>query len=519
MIGVSVSSSYFCRSALALLLISVCCGPNRVHAADQKPGAPTAKTQQRLQQLKKLEDEKELLRLFADTLEQVKTRYVEADVSERELIEAAIQGMVSRLDPYSHYIAPKDLDRFRKGLDHEFIGIGIQVSEREGHLLITSPLFDTPAWRAGLRAGDKILKINDTSTRGLSIDAAVKLMSGAIGSEVSITVSHPGDRVAETVKLKRERILQPTVIGYHRDAQGVWDFYCDHEHQIGYVRITAFSGNTASDLQRVLKTLLGEGMRGLVVDLRFNPGGMLKQAIQVCDLFLRKGRIVSIEGRATRNEAWEATSEGTLIPVGFPVVVLVNRFSASAAEIVSACLQDNHAATIIGERTWGKGSVQNVIVLDDGKSALKLTTAGYHRPSGKNIHREVEASESDQWGVHPDKGFVIKLKREEMRDLDALLARQDELTQIRHRALSQGQPKSAKGYDAKPKESHFVDRQLKKALETIRTKIDASANKKQTDAATEVPKVEPREPVPAGAKDGKEELQQGKTQRPAGAPR
>ncbi len=172
----------------------------------------------------RLADEKELIRLFADTLEQVKSKYVESDVTERELIEAAIRGMISKLDPYSNYIPPQELDQFRKGVEREFVGIGIQVSERDGHLQIVSPLFGTPAWRAGLRAGDRILRIDDTSTRGLSLDDAIKLMGGKVGSEVTVTVLHPDGKQAETVQLTRERIEQPTVLGFQRNAEGVWDF-------------------------------------------------------------------------------------------------------------------------------------------------------------------------------------------------------------------------------------------------------------------------------------------------------
>ncbi len=493
MIGVPISSAHLCRILVVTLLVSAFWGPFPLRAADQEAESalPNVHAPNIQQRRKQLDEEKKLIRLFADTLEQVKSKYVKANVSERELIEAAIQGMISRLDPYSNYIPPQDLDQFRKGIDREFIGIGIQVSDRDGHLQITSPLFDTPAWHAGLRAGDKILKINDTSTRGLSIDDAVKLMSGDVGTEVSITVLHPDGKKAETVKLIRQRIQQPTVIGFHRDLKGVWDYFCDHEQRIGYVRITAFSGKTSRDLRRILTRLLEQGMRGLVVDLRFNPGGMLKQAIQVSDMFLHKGRIVSIEGRSTRHQAWDAKPEGTLIPKAFPVAVLVNRFSASAAEIVSACLQDNQAATIIGERTWGKGSVQNIIVLDDGKSALKLTTAGYHRPSGKNIHREVGASEKDQWGVHPDKGFVIRLSNQEMRDLGLWFGEQDELTKIRRQKTAKAPlqsngadratpdratPDRATANSATADRPTFVDRQLQKALATLRSQIVANAD-------------------------------------------
>ncbi len=237
----------------------------------------------------RLAEERELIRLLADTLEQVRANYVDSQVSERELIEAAIHGMIARLDPYSDYIAPQDLDQFRKGVEREFVGIGVQVSERDGQMQIISPLYGTPAWRAGLRAGDRILKIGETSTRGLSLDDAIKLMTGEIGSEVTVSVLHPDETRAETVTLKRERIQQPTVIGYRRQADGVWDYFCDAADKIGYVRVAAFSRNTTDELKHALQRLQSDNMQGLVLDLRFNPGGMLNQAIETSDLFSARG--------------------------------------------------------------------------------------------------------------------------------------------------------------------------------------------------------------------------------------
>src|SRR5262249_6886050 len=182
----------------------------------------------------------------------------------------------------------------------------------------------------------------------------------------------------------------------------------------------AFSRETTAELRRALAQLEKEGLKGLIVDLRFNPGGLLSTAIEVSDLFIASGRIVSTKGRNTPERVWDAQKEGTF--EGFPMVALVNHYSASASEILSACLQDHQRAVVIGERTWGKGSVQNVIELEGGKSALKLTTASYHRPSGKNIHRFPDAKESDEWGVMPDPGFELKLN----------LAQTERLIRYRH---------------------------------------------------------------------------------------
>lgn len=415
--------------------------------------------------------ERELLRLLSDALEQVRAHYIDSQLSERELIDAAIQGMVSRLDPYSHYVRPEELDQFRKGIEREFIGIGIQVAERDGRLQIISPLHGTPAWRAGLRAGDQILQINDTSTRDLSLVDAMRLMSGEVGSEVQISVLHLNEGQAETVTLKRELIQEPTVLGYRRLAAGEWDYFCDLSAKIGYIRITSFSRKTADDLSQTLQQLLADGMRGLVVDLRFNPGGMLNQAIEASDLFLHEGRIVSMVGRSMDDRVWDAREDGTIIPRGFPVGVLVNRYSASAAEIVSAALQDNQVAVIVGERTWGKGSVQNIVELEQGKSALKLTTAGYQRPSGKNIHRAAGAAETDDWGVQPDAGFAVPSNDLERYELGRHLA------WLGAAPPPDGPPAARRDGEVATESddpAEFVDRQLDRALEYVRGRLSAS---------------------------------------------
>ena len=209
--------------------------------------------------------------------------------------------------------------------------------------------------------------------------------------------------------ITREWVHVETVLGDRRKSDDSWDFMLDHDKHIGYIRLTAFSRDTAQDLKKALVELRKEGLKGLILDLRFNPGGLLNSAIEVSDLFIAKGRIVSTKGRNTPERVWDAQKEGTF--EGFPMAVLVNHYSASASEIVSACLQDHKRAAVIGERTWGKGSVQNVIELEGGKSALKLTTASYHRPSGKNIHRFPDAKETDEWGVMPDAGYEVRLSR------------------------------------------------------------------------------------------------------------
>ncbi|HEX4129626.1 MAG TPA: S41 family peptidase [Pirellulales bacterium] len=369
----------------------------------------------------------ELYKVFADTMYQVEQNYVK-DVDRRELMEAAIRGVLDKLDPYSNYISPDEISRFKTSVESQFGGIGIQITMDGGRLKILSPLVGSPAYRAGLQAGDTIDEINGKSTAGLGIDDAVKLLKGEAGSDVSLSVRHRSGG-KETVHLEREVIHLDTVLGDLRKDDDRWDFMLDHERKIGYIRITAFSRETPHDVEAALKQLDKEHVRALIIDLRFNPGGLLKSATDIADLFVAEGLIVKTVGRNTSPREVHAHKAGTY--EGYPIAILVNRYSASASEIVSACLQDHHRAVVIGERTWGKGSVQNVIDLEDGKSALKLTTASYWRPSGKNIHRFPDAKEADEWGVSPDKGYEMKLTDNETSDL-VRYRRDRDVLQVNH---------------------------------------------------------------------------------------
>jgi len=359
----------------------------------------------------KQEDDYELLKILVDTLDQVERNYVK-DVDRRELIEAAIRGVLSELDPYSNYISPDEMRRFRTSVESEFGGIGIQISMDGGQLTVLSPLVGTPAYRAGLLSGDRIVAINGKSTEGITLEEAVRRLKGKAGTKVSLTVIHPGQSKKEKVSITRERISVATVLGDRRDEKDRWDFMLDHEKHIGYIRVTAFSRGTAEELRKAVTELRKAKLGGLILDLRFNPGGLLTSAIEVSDLFISRGRIVSTEGRNSPGRVWDAHKPDTI--EGFPMVVLVNRYTASAAEIVAACLQDHKRAAIMGERTWGKGSVQNVISLEHDRSALKLTTAAYRRPNGKNIHRFPDSKEEDEWGVVPDKKHRLQVTDREM---------------------------------------------------------------------------------------------------------
>jgi carboxyl-terminal processing protease len=372
----------------------------------------------------------ELFQVFADTLEQVERNYVEP-ISRRELMEAAIEGLLGKLDPYSSYIAPEEISQFRTSVESRFGGVGIQIRWTNEDLTVVTPLVGTPAYLAGLQSEDRIVAIDGKSTAAIAaenpsvenrISQAVELLKGEPGSTVDVTFRH-GNSPAKTVALTREVIRVETVLGDRRDESDSWDFMLDPEHKIGYIRITSFSRDTADDLRKAMVSLKEQGLQGLILDLRFDPGGLLTSAVEVSDMFVSNGRIVSTKGRNVTERAWDARHPDTFD--GFPMAVLVNHLSASASEIVSACLQDHGRAVIIGERTWGKGSVQNVIELEDGKSALKLTTAGYVRPNGKNIHRSADATEEDEWGVTPDDNFLIRLSTDETRRMLSVRAERD----------------------------------------------------------------------------------------------
>ena len=418
------------------------------------------------------EDERyELYKLLVDTIDQVERNYVK-EVDRRELFEAAIQGVLGKLDPYSAYISPEELKQFRSSVESEFGGIGIQIGVEDGHLKVLSPLVGTPAYRAGIVAGDWIVEIDGKSTKGISTEEAVKRLKGEAGTKVTLGIRSDGKSEKRAIEVARERIHVETVLGDHRGDDDAWRFLLDDESRIGYIRLTTFSRDTARELQQALEKLKSQNARGLILDLRFNPGGLLSAAIEVADLFLSEGRIVSTKGRNSPERVWDAKKNAVF--EGVPMAILVNRYSASASEIVAACLQDNKRAVIVGERTWGKGSVQNVIDLEEGASALKLTTAAYRRPSGKNIHRFEDTEEDGEWGVLPDEGCQLKLDASELANL--IQDRRERDIVRPHRTVSetadaQTNPpaKAAKEPDVPPRT--VPDRQLELALKQLTAEL------------------------------------------------
>ncbi|GAO05249.1 S41 family peptidase [Anaeromyxobacter sp. PSR-1] len=323
------------------------------------------------------------LDVFADVLGHVESSYLEP-VDERELVYGAIDGMMARLDAHSSFMRPEVFEQLRDETTGEFDGLGLEVALEDGVLTVVSPMAESPGERAGLRPGDRILSIDGASTRDLGLSGSIRRMKGAPGSQVVLEVDRAGFTAPQRLTLVRERVRTRSV-----DLRVL-----DAGRGYLYLRVKAFQERTDRALAKALadgRAALGGEIRGLVLDLRNNPGGLLDQAVRVADAFLAEGIIVSTEGRDRREvEVQRARPKGT--EPGYPMIVLVNRGTASASEIVAGALQDNGRAVVMGTQTYGKGSVQTIIELEDG-SGLKLTVARYYTPR----HRSIQ-----ELGISPD---------------------------------------------------------------------------------------------------------------------
>ncbi|MBN1669496.1 MAG: S41 family peptidase [Kiritimatiellae bacterium] len=336
----------------------------------------------------------EQISLLTEVMELVRQSYVDKDKIDYEtLVNGALHGMVQALDPYSQFMEPKLFSEMRQETEGQYGGIGVVIGLKDGILTIIAPMEDTPGFRAGLLAGDKIIEINGESTSGITLQEAVDKLRGEKGTKVTIKVAREGAD-AQTVEIVRDDIKIQSV----KDAQFVTD-------KIGYMRITQFNNPTADALREGVEKLLDDGMDAFVLDLRNNPGGLLDSAIEVSSLFLKRGKpVVSTRGRR-RSQSVDYRSRGRKHYEGFEMVILVNHGSASASEIVAGALQDHKRAILLGERTFGKGSVQTVLPLDNG-AALRLTTAKYYTPSDRVIHDR---------GIEPD--VVVPMTPQQWRQI------------------------------------------------------------------------------------------------------
>jgi carboxyl-terminal processing protease len=401
------------------------------------------------------------LDLFSDAFERVRANYVRP-VDDSELINAAIEGMVSNLDPHSSYMDAKAFADMQIQTKGEFGGVGIEVTMDNGLVKVISPIDNTPAAKAGIKAGDFIAAINGASVQGLNLNDAIDKMRGPAGSKITLTLLRTGDKTAPK---------KPFDVTLVRAVVAVDEVRWHREGDVGYIRMPGFNENTASGLEtavRDLKKQIGPGIRGYVLDLRNNPGGLLDQAVQVSDDLLPSGEVVSTRGRHAEDTQRYDAHPGDIMD-GKPVIVLVNGGTASASEIVAGALQDHHRATILGMTSFGKGSVQTIIPLGEGGGALRLTTARYYTPSGHSI--QAQGIIPDIAVAAGDEEDIPKLARPSEADLPGHLAgetapRKPNPNPIRPPATA---PKM--GADGKP-----YDFQLVTALQYLHGKVAALPN-------------------------------------------
>ena len=343
--------------------------------------------------------------LFGEVLKKINDEYVD-EVDQSKSMDSAINGLLQSLDPYSAYMTPESLESMQTETSGEFGGLGIEVGMEAGVVKVISPIDDTPASKAGLKAGDYIVKINNTQVQGKSLMEAVELMRGPVGSSIEITVRRRGEKKALIFNIKRE-IIEVQSVKFEL-----------LEDNIGYIRLTSFNENSSTQIKEKIEKLnKNKNLKGYILDLRNNPGGLLSQAIEISDFFLENGEIVSTRSRQpSENRKWFA-KKGDLIN-GKTLLVLINYGSASASEIVAGALKDHKRAIILGENSYGKGSVQSIIPLKN-KGAIRLTIAKYYLPSGKSISGvgitpDIEVAESsDEFKINSETdnqlNFAIKL--------------------------------------------------------------------------------------------------------------
>jgi len=404
----------------------------------------------------------EQLDLLVDVRYELSQHYVE-DPDEQAMVRTAIEGMIESLnDPYTSYLPPEDLDRFNRSVQGEYSGIGAEVDvSPDGRPRIVTPLEDSPAWEAGVMAGDVVLGINGERTSEMSLQDAVDKLTGEAGTDVTIRVRHQTGE-EETITITRQRIELRTVRGFGRTGDQAQPYMLDPQQQIGYIRISQFTQKTPDEMREALKALESAEPAGLILDLRFNPGGLLDKAVDIAGMFLEEGkRVVSVKGRTVSERVHRVEGEPLMPDV--PMVVLANNASASAAEIVTGALKDHGRAHVVGTRTFGKGSVQEPRMLESNQGALKITTAYYYLPSGRNIHRRPD---DETWGVDPSEAAYVPMSQQEIRQLIN--------TRREKEALRRGEDASATrpAISAAYLRQNWADPQLAAGYEAITGKLD-----------------------------------------------
>jgi len=393
------------------------------------------------------------------------------------LIAQFAEAAFSALDPYTVMIWPRQVEDFEKTMTNEFTGIGIEITKEKGRLTVASLLPDTPAYNSGLDAGDVIEAVDKLSTKDMSLSCAVKHITGPAGTKVALTIKRTGEPQSRDITITRDRIIVHTIRGWKRTEAGKWLYMIDEQNKIGYVRITNFSEKTFSDLEKVLVGLEAEGMKGLVLDLRFNAGGLLNSAVDVVDEFVSEGLIVSTRPRFGVWTYSTAKKEGT--HPNYPLVVLINAGSASASEIVAGSLADpqHKRAILVGERTHGKGSVQSITQHPGGGAQLKYTMAYYYLPSGQRVESQDEMKKRNRkdWGVGPN--VEVKLRSDEIKQMIDVQRDNDVLVKAGHN----GGGASLKKHPLE--ETLAADPQLAVGILIVRSKLAQSGSQQLTAGA------------------------------------
>ena len=349
--------------------------------------------------------------LFAEALDVVDAKALK-EVPREQLFDAAMNGMFGQLDQYSRYISGDMFRDFDEAISQKFGGLGIYVErhEQDNSLVVLAVVPKTPAAETGLQSGDCIIEIDGKPTLDLTRRQGTELLRGEVGDVAKLKIDRDGELL--DLGVERRIIGVKSVVGDFRDDEGNWIFRLESNPRIGYMRLRQFGERTSAEVEAALKDNQGE-IDSLIIDLRHNSGGLLTSAISICDMFLQEGKeIVSTQGRNRMRQNEHFSTDRVLLGDNIPVVILINRYSASASEIVAGCLQDHERATLIGEQSWGKGTVQNIIPVRPEVSVMKLTTASYWRPSGKPIDRGTGDEEDGIWGVRPELAFKVEMSED-----------------------------------------------------------------------------------------------------------
>jgi len=397
--------------------------------------------------------EQHMPQVLDEIVRQIERNYIQ-EVDRGELLETAIRAIVGKLDSRGGFLRTNDLEflganelrQVNEQIEQRLAGVGAVLKANAGEVVVQSLLPGSPALDGGLQAGDRIVRIDGIDLPRNQLATAVQLLRGPIGTTVTVGVKRVGSEDVHGIKLVRDSIRLPSILGDRRKADSTWDFMLDDPRKVGYIRLTYIGKQTAQEMRDALDELKARGMKALILDLRNNPGGLLDGAVAVSDLFVENGRIVTVKSRKEET-VYDAKPEGTF--TGFPIALLLNKRTASAAEVVAACLQDHHRAVVVGERSFGQGIVRSLFQLKSGVGAVKLPVAAYYRPSGKSMNRYPNSKDSDDWGVIPDAGYEVALTDEETEQYEKDRAARDALN------------------SATTPKVELQDRQLQKALESI----------------------------------------------------